>query len=203
MELICELCKSEGDLLDLVAYVDPVGNLKGVHHSCMDSGLITSRLLSLLYPSNPYDQRLCDQMNISKMRLSDILTALVGGGKIWLSGEGKKKPDMRSYGFVEIPENLEEYKTFGEWFVTKDTWKKYVDAVRKMRSLYDPDSLRNKHNDLPPDPKAQLAQFNKRVALHKKLFKEADVPYHANKNATHASRKLGQLMSDRLEVELK
>ena len=48
----------------------------------------------------------------------------------------------------------------------------------------------------------QLAQFNKRVALHKKLFKEARVPYHTGKKATKESFELGSLMSDRLEKEL-
>lgn len=109
----------------------------------------------------------------------------------------KKKP-------TGLPDPLNATPTikFGKWSVHEETFNDYVIAVRKMRSLYDPDSLRNKHSDLPPDPIAQLAQFNKRVKIHKKLFKEAGVPYHGNANATKASHDLYALIEKRMEKEL-
>ena len=114
---------------------------------------------------------------------------------------------------VEVPNvnTLKQKPTktikFGKWSVHEETFNDYVNAVRKMRMYYDPNSIRNRHSELPFDPFAsdpveRLATFQQRVKIHKKLFKEAGVPYHGNTNATKASHDLYALIEKRMEKEL-
>ena len=125
---------------------------------------------------------------------------------------------------VEVPNvnTLKQKPTktikLGKWSVHEETFNDYVIAVRKMRMYYDPNSIRNRHSEtgtghmrdlyeLPFDPFAsdpveRLATFQQRVKIHKKLFKEAGVPYHGNANATKASHDLYALIEKRMEKEL-
>ena len=91
---------------------------------------------------------------------------------------------------------------FGKWSVHEETFNDYVNAVREMRSAYEPAFDDGENTPMPKDPLEQLATFQQRVKLHKKLFKEAGVPYHGNTNATKASHDLSTLIEKRMEKEL-
>jgi len=209
----CHLC-DKGMALDSVTYPDSLtGELMMVHQKCLDETGVTRRMKAVENYKNgkKIDWVLDNEVVLSvqsKMSTVELLSSLVRPAKVLFAKRLSKntKPTSEPQPKKVVKKVVKKITTnaieFGKWSVSAVTWHTYVDAVRKMRSLYDPDSLRNKHSDLPPDPIAQLAQLNKRVALHKKLFKEAGVPYHANKNATHQSHKLSQLMSDRLEKEI-
>ena len=49
------------------------------------------------------------------------------------------------------------------------------------------------------DPLRQLGTFNRRVELHKKLFKQAGVPYHDSDRATNSSWELYRLIEKMIE----
>ena len=209
----CHLC-DKGMALDSVTYPDSLtGELMMVHQKCLDETGVTRRMKAVeSYKDGKKIDWVLDNEVVLKaqslMSPIELLSSLVRPAKVLFAKRLSKntKPTSEPQPKKVVKKVVKKITTdaikFGKWSVTYITWHRYVDAVRKMKSLYDPNSLRNLHSDLPPDPIAQLAQFNKRVALHKKLFKEASVPYHANKNATHASHELSQLMSDRLEKEI-
>ena len=92
-------------------------------------------------------------------------------------------------------------KKLGKWTVNENTLNQYKQAVNEMRAKYDPNSFRNRHKGYTPDPVEQLASFNKRVELHKELFKQADVPYHSSLKANADSRKLYELIEKEIGVE--
>jgi len=208
----CHLC-DKGMALDSVTYPDYMtGELMMVHQKCLDETGVTRRMEKVQNYKDGKETSILDEEIVLKMESQmstvELLSSLVRPAKVLFAKRLSKntKPTSEPQPKKVVKKVVKKITTdaikFGKWSVTYITWHRYVDAVRKMKSLYDPNSLRNLHSDLPPDPIAQLAQFNKRVALHKKLFKEAGVPYHANKNATHQSHKLSQLMSDRLEKEI-
>ena len=88
----------------------------------------------------------------------------------------------------------------GKWTVQKDTFEEYASAVNAMRIAYQM-PLDDGENMRPlTDPMSQLETFNKRVELHKKLFKQADVPYHDSSKANKASQKLYALIEDRIKL---
>ena len=90
-------------------------------------------------------------------------------------------------------------KKLGKWTVGKRTLDDYVKAVNVMRVNYDPNSLKNRHSEFTPNPIEQLASFNKRVELHKKLFEEAGVPYHGSPKANKDSTELYKLIEKEVE----
>ena len=99
---------------------------------------------------------------------------------------------------LEMPQ-LSEYTKLGKWKVNKKTLDSYVKAVNVMRVNYDPNSLKNRHSEFTPDPIEQLASFNKRVELHKKLFEQAGVPYHDSDKANNDSWELYRLIEKKID----
>lgn len=88
----------------------------------------------------------------------------------------------------------------GKWTVQKDTFDEYASSVNAMRIAYQM-PLDDGENMRPlTDPMSQLETFNKRVELHKKLFKQANVPYHDSSKANKASQKLYALIEDRIKL---
>jgi hypothetical protein len=89
---------------------------------------------------------------------------------------------------------------FGKWTVQKDTFEEYASAVSLMRRAYQTPMDDGENMKPLTDPLRQLGTFNKRVELHKKLFKQAGVPYHDSSRATKASWELYSLIEKRIEI---
>ena len=146
----------------------------------------------------------------SMKNIDDHIHELVKEQKIHL-----KKIEWHKAKLDEIREALDTYqkgtadilnmpqlrtdKKLGKWTVNENTLNQYKQAVNEMRTKYDPNSFRNRHKGYTPDPIEQLASFNKRVELHKELFKQADVPYHSSPKANADSRKLYELIEKEIE----
>ena len=113
----------------------------------------------------------------------------------------KEALDIYMEGIEEI-KNMPQLRTdkkLGKFIVNESTLEDYVTAVNVMRVNYDPNSLKNRHSEFTPNPIEQLASFNKRVELHKKLFKEAGVPYHDSPKANKDSTELYKLIEKEIE----
>ena len=209
----CHLC--DGDMtLDSVTYPDHMtGELMMVHQKCLDETGVTRRMKAVeeykkwkVDTSTETSDHWCGKnVHFNEVRLraeaemsfTELLSYLVGTSKIVQSISDwhvnpTSEPQPKKVGTVKL----------GKWTVTTKTWREYVDTVSEMKSSYTVPFDDGENTPMPKDPLEQLATFQQRVNLHKKLFKEAGVPYHQNKNATHASHELSQLMSDRLEKEI-
>jgi len=90
----------------------------------------------------------------------------------------------------------------GKWTVHKDTFEEYASAVTVMRRAYQMPFDDGENMKPLTDPLRQLGTFNKRVELHKKLFKQAGVPYHDSSRATNSSWELYRLIEKRIEQKL-
>ena len=90
----------------------------------------------------------------------------------------------------------------GKWIVQKDTFEEYASAVTVMRRAYQMPFDDGENMRPLTDPLRQLGTFNKRVELHKKLFKQAGVPYHDSSRATNSSWELYRLIEKRIEQKL-
>ena len=88
----------------------------------------------------------------------------------------------------------------GKWIVQKDTFEEYASAVNVMRRAYQMPFDDGENMRPLTDPLRQLETFNSRVKLHKKLFKQAGVPYHDSSRATKASWELYSLIEKRIEI---
>ena len=199
----CHLC-DKGMALDSVTYPDSLtGELMMVHQKCLDETGVTRRMKAVesYKDGKKIDWVLDNEVVLSvqsKMSTIELLSSLVRPAKVLFAKRLSKntkptsEPQPKKVGTVKL----------GKWTVTAETWNAYVDAVREMKSSYAVPFDDGENTPMPKDPLEQLATFQQRVKLHKKLFKEASVPYHQNKNATHQSHELSQLMSDRLEKEI-
>ena len=95
---------------------------------------------------------------------------------------------------------LEEKTTsMGQWTVVTSTLEEYVRAVKQMRTAYSIPQDDGENMKPLIDPLAQLDTFNKRVELHKELFRQAGVPYHDSSKATRKSKELYDLIEKELE----
>ena len=115
----------------------------------------------------------------------------------------KEALDIYTEGIEKI-KNMPQLRTdkkLGKFTVNESTLEDYITAVNVMRVNYDPNSLKNRHSEFTPDPIEQLASFNKRVELHKKLFEEAGVPYHDSPKANKDSTELYKLIEKEIEQE--
>jgi len=202
-QLACHLC-NEGITLESVTYPDfMTGELMMVHQKCLDETGVTRRMEKVQGYKDGKETSILDEVVVLKMQSQmstiELLSSLVRPAKVLFAKRLSKntkptsEPQPKKVGTVKL----------GKWTVTTKTWNAYVDAVREMKSSYAVQFDDGENTPMPKDPLEQLGTFQQRVKLHKKLFKEASVPYHANKNATHASHELGQLMSDRLEKIIK
>ena len=90
----------------------------------------------------------------------------------------------------------------GKWIVQKDTFEEYASAVNVMRRAYQMPFDDGENMRPLTDPLRQLETFNSRVKLHKKLFKQAGVPYHDSDRATNSSWKLYRLIEKMIEQKL-
>ena len=90
----------------------------------------------------------------------------------------------------------------GKWTVHKDTFEEYASAVTVMRRAYQMPFDDGENMRPLTDPLRQLETFNKRVELHKKLFKQAGVPYHDSDRATNSSWELYRLIEKRIDQKL-
>jgi len=201
----CHLC-DDGMALDSVTYPDYMtGELMMVHQKCLDETGVTRRMEKVQNYKDGKETSILDEEIVlkiqSQMSQIELLSSLVRPAKVLFAKRLSKQ--TRELGeFIESIGNNTVVIKLGKWTVTAETWNAYVDAVREMKSSYAVPFDDGENTPMPKDPLEQLATFQQRVKLHKKLFKEASVPYHQNKNATHASHELSQLMSDRLEKEI-
>jgi|LWDU01.1.fsa_nt_gi hypothetical protein len=111
----------------------------------------------------------------------------------------KKRIEVKKSKALAKKRKANELK-LGKWTVQKDTLEEYASAVNTMRMAYKM-PLDDGENMRPlTDPIRQLETFNKRVELHKKLFTQADVPYHDSSKANKASNDLYALIEDRIKL---
>ena len=111
----------------------------------------------------------------------------------------KKRIEVKKSKALAKKRKANELK-LGKWTVQKDTFEEYASAVNTMRMAYKM-PLDDGENMRPlTDPIRQLETFNKRVELHKKLFTQADVPYHDSSKANKASNDLYALIEDRIKL---
>ena len=206
----CHLC-DKGMALDSVTYPDYMtGELMMVHQKCLDETGVTRRMKAVenYKDGKKIDWVLDNEVVLSvqsKMSTIELLSSLVRPAKVLFAKRLSQTKSHQAYQDIMLNDAVVKKVAtvkLGKWTVTAETWNAYVDAVREMKSSYAVPFDDGENTPMPKDPLEQLATFQQRVKLHKKLFKEASVPYHANKNATHASHELSQLMSDRLEKEI-